>query len=203
MLRSGHVLPTIYGSRGCLPPMDQIFSISCIFAISYVGVPRELAHPSALDPGSTMELPVVHQYMPITSNDHFLDWPIITDRVRSTKGRLCFYMCLFVCSQRRYPGQVQTGGGVPQLGPDGGYPRWGMGYPPHQVRMGRVSEVGYPPPAGMGYPLTGMGGTGGGYPQVGIEYLIHRGRHASCVHAVGLSYLYGYFFTTLFSLLTP
>ena len=68
-----------------------------------------------------------------------------------------------------YPSQVQPGvpprpsqdkGRVPQLG--GG--TWGI---PYQVRTG-----GYPPP-----PRTGQH----------MEYLIRRGRYASCVHAGGLS----------------
>ena len=55
---------------------------------------------------------------------------IITDRVRSTTGRLCFDSCLSICLSTPgggggYPGQVQAEG-VLQPGP-GGYPD--RGYP--------------------------------------------------------------------------
>ena len=105
-----------------------------------------------------------------------------------------------------YPGQVQTvgggypsqvqmgGGGTPAWSGWGGYPLAGMGYPP--ARSGQ----GYPPPAGMGYPPSqvrmGWGGVPPGTDGVPppntrqqMEYLIRRGRCASCVHAGGLSCL--------------
>ena len=62
---------------------------------------------------------------------------LITDRVRSTTGRLCFDTCLSVC--------LSTGVGTPARS------RWREGYP-SQVQLG-------------GHPWWGGGGTlGGGYP---------------------------------------
>ena len=83
-----------------------------------------------------------------------------------------------------------VGGGVPHLRISvlvtGGYPISGLarggtpsqGYPPDQVWMG------YPPRAGMGYPLDLGPGTP---PQHSEEHLICGGWYASCVHAGGLS----------------
>ena len=101
---------------------------------------------------------------------------IFTDRVRSTTGRLCFDTCLSI-----HPSVhtwVGVGGGTWPGPGGGGYPKifflkdpmmlWQGTPPPHQVPMG---------------------GGGGGVPWLGHqkEYLIRRGRYASCVHAGGLS----------------
>ena len=115
--------------------------------------------------------------------------PLVTDRVRSTTGRLCFDTYLSVCPQGGgYPSQVQTGGypsqvqirGIPRPGPDGG---WGRGTPPGwggtwdevphhpwqgwgtpvQVRMG-VPKVGYPWQAWGTPPQPSQDG---GYPRWG------------------------------------
>ena len=101
------------------------------------------------------------------------NWVIITDRVRSATGRLCFDTCLSVCPQ----------GGVPQPGPAGGVPQpgrgtslAGMGYSPARSDGGGT-HGGVPTRTGMGYPPTGQQ----------MEYLIRRGRYAFCVHAGGLS----------------
>ena len=55
----------------------------------------------------------------------------ITDRVRSTRGRLCFDMCLSVCPQEGAVHRPGPRGGVPQPGPAKGVPRPGPdgGYP--------------------------------------------------------------------------
>ena len=90
---------------------------------------------------------------------------IITDRVRSTTGGYVFTgVCL-----------LTVGGGVTPPGQARGYPGqiqiWG-GYP-GQDQMGGTparSRWGTPPSTGQQ-----------------MEYLIHRSRYASCVHAGGLS----------------
>ena len=85
-----------------------------------------------------------------------------------------------------------AGGGVPW---PGGVP-WLGGYP----GQGGTLAGGYPPPGGVPW-LGGLpwpGGTlAGGVPcrggtQLGqhMEYLLHGGRYASCVHAGGLSCLF-------------
>ena len=77
---------------------------------------------------------------------------LITDRVRSTTGRLCFDTCLSVCSWG-YPSQVQLGGGTPTWSSPQGVPPT-RGYPTSgtlQPGLMGVPEVEYPP-AGMGYP---------------------------------------------------
>ena len=93
------------------------------------------------------------------------------------------------------PGQggtpARSSRGIPQPGPDGGGGTparfsWGGGYP-SQVRWGvpwpgltggysRWGTPGVTPLAGV-LPVTGQQ----------MEYLIHHGWHASCVHAGGLS----------------
>ena len=58
---------------------------------------------------------------------------IFTDRVRSTTVRYCFHRCL----------SVHTWRGVPQPGPDGGYPN--VGIPPAKVGTpGQVQMGGTP-----------------------------------------------------------
>ena len=109
---------------------------------------------------------------------------IITDRVRSTTGRLCFDTCLSGClSTPRgggYPGQVQMGGrcsparsswmggtpaggyptsGTPLLDLAGGYPTSGKP-PPHQTWPGGGTPPWVTPsppvrPGQGGYPTSG------------------------------------------------
>ena len=80
---------------------------------------------------------------------------LITDRVRSTTGRLCFDTCLSICPQQ--------GGGVPRPGPGpegGGYPgkvQMGGGGTLPRSRLG--GEVPWPGPMGLPQP-----GPMGGYP---------------------------------------
>ena len=83
----------------------------------------------------------------------------ITDRVRSTTGRLCFDTCLsvdqFVCPHLGgYPGQVQAGGGYPSQIQLGGYPT--LGIPPVSPGWG-VPHLGYPliRPGQEGTPMGG------------------------------------------------
>ena len=82
-------------------------------------------------------------------------------------------------NQPEYP--TGQGWGTPQPGKDGGVPQdglpsWpGMGYPP--ARVGVLPS----PPPGMGH-SPGIGQQ--------VEYLIHGGRYASCVHAGELSCLF-------------
>ena len=124
-----------------------------------------------------------------------LAWSVITDRVHSTTGRLCFDSCLSICLSTPgggYPSQVQAGG-VPQPAPAGGYPMPGgtltrgvphLRYPP--LDLAGVHQWGYPT---SGTPcLIWLGGTptggahlrytpcwtwpggypNGGYPTLGI-----------------------------------
>ena len=108
---------------------------------------------------------------------------LITDRIRSTTGRLCFDTCLSIClsTPGGYPSQVQPGGTPPQIPPirpAGGYPScWGVplrggtpprgyptsGYPPSPSDMAGgypcrgVPHLGYPPVRpGWGYPCQGV-----------------------------------------------
>ena len=85
-------------------------------------------------------------------NRHFYQRPIITDRLRSTMGRLCFDTCLSVCPQ-----------GVPRPGPNGGVPQPG----PARGTRGRVplAGMGYPPAfSGWGYLRWGIPWQGWGTP---------------------------------------
>ena len=103
----------------------------------------------------------------------------VTDRVRSTKEgyvltRVCPSIRLSVHIGGGYPGQVQQEG-VSHLG----YP------PPTSDLAGGTPPWVLPPPPfkpGRGVPLPP---TSGNTKQ--MEYLIRRGRYASCVHAGGLS----------------
>ena len=72
-----------------------------------------------------------------------------------------------------YPHPALDGGGVPQPGPDEG------GGTPARSRQGEYPGI--PPPLGQGWGTLGIGQQ--------MEYLIHRGRYASCVHSGGLSCL--------------
>ena len=128
---------------------------------------------------------------------------------------MCLSIHLSVCPQGGYPSQVQLGGGVPHLarwgvpgqvqmggvpwpgssrgvpqpGPVRGVPQPGGYPPPGQVQQRGVLQPGpdrgVPPnrdgvPPGMGYPPPRSTGQQ-------MEYLIRRGRYASCVHVGGLS----------------
>ena len=100
-----------------------------------------------------------------------------------------------------YPSQGDTPLWVPPVGPGhGGTPAGGV---PHLRYPLSDLAGGYPtlgtPPVGPGWGVPLLGGTpprvplpsigpgrgGGGVPD--MEYLIRRGRYASCVHAGGLS----------------
>ena len=112
--------------------------------------------------------------------------------------------------EQRGTGGTHLAVGIPQPGPVWGYPSqvWPVGYP-SQVQLGGDT------PAkcnrgclrwdtswqGWGTPQPGlMGGTRGGVPPsrgtssphtgLQMEYLIRRGRYASCVHAGGLFYFH-------------
>ena len=128
---------------------------------------------------------------------------VITDRVRSTTVRYCFHRCLSVHTSGGYPSQGGTHLGYhPPLARSGWGPQPGgthLGYPRGQVRMGGYPSQGgtcpgYPPwPAqdgGVPQPV----GARLGYPPLPavqqMEYLIRRGRYASCVHAGGLPRYY-------------
>ena len=115
----------------------------------------------------------------------------------------------FRTGQDPIPGQNRGGYPLPRLGQ--GYPPHPisrMGYPPsagrvppYQVRTGDthlsrsgwgVSRVPPTPSAGRGTPLSRTQVRMGGYPQLeqyGV-YLLRGGRHASCVHAGGLSCMF-------------
>ena len=100
---------------------------------------------------------------------------IITDRVRSTAGRLCFDTCLSVClSTPRGGTPARSRWGVPLPGLTGEYP--------HQVQAGGVPKVGHPhqtwpgsTPSG-GYPTSGpLIGPGWGVPHLGYPSPIGPG----------------------------
>ena len=116
---------------------------------------------------------------------------IITARVRSTTGRLCFVTCLSVCPQGgvSQPTQPRGGGGVKSSwGGSGPAGRGGQVQPAGGGGGGQVQ------PAGRGGQVQLGGGSasgGGGSAMIGQhrEYLLHGGQYASCVHAGGLSCL--------------
>ena len=118
-----------------------------------------------------------------------LIFQVITDRVRSTTGRLCFDTCLSVCPHGGggYPSQVQMGGGTPtrsrqgvpsqvQMGvpwpdTDGGTlarSRWGIPWPGPDggnPRWGTPWQGwGTPTRSGWGYARWGTPSAGMGYP---------------------------------------
>ena len=107
---------------------------------------------------------------------------IITARVRSTTGRLCFDTCLSVCLQGGC--QVQPAGGGVRSSQWGGVE--GVRSSRGGVRYSRRGGGGQVQPEGGG---SGPAGGGGGSAKIGQhrEYLLHGGRYASCVHAGGLS----------------
>ena len=94
---------------------------------------------------------------------------LITDRVRSTMGRLCFDTCLSICLSTPLAGGGTPAGGYPTLGKPpvhphrtwpGGYPT--SGTPPSDLVGGVPSAGGYPtsgPPPHQtwlgGYPTSG------------------------------------------------
>ena len=113
---------------------------------------------------------------------------IITDRVHSTTGRLCFDSCLSIClstPRGRYPHQVQAGGyptqvqlggystsGTPLSDLARGYPGYcppsqlSGGYPAGQVSRGLPQQGGTlstPQPGQRGLPWWGVPRRGG-YP---------------------------------------
>ena len=135
---------------------------------------------------------------------------IITARVRTYDGRLCFHRCVSVqlsgggyhvvsLGRGGTPSHVWLGG-YPISGP-GGYPISGLGeYPIPGPRGYPIPGPGVPHPRSWGVPHPRFGGTpsqvrGEGVPQVPprtdqhSEHLLRGGRYASCVHAGGLSCL--------------
>ena len=83
---------------------------------------------------------------------------VITYRVHSTTGRLCFDTCLSVCPQEEYPSQVQPGG-YPHASLDSGggcTAITGGGLPPSSL-----GRVGVPPSLDGGVSPFSLGG---GYP---------------------------------------
>ena len=91
---------------------------------------------------------------------------------------VCPHLGGTTCWRVPLAGGVPPAGGVPQRGYQGDTPCRGY---PGPVQMGGVHGV--PPQPGMGYPLPRQGVPPP--PSAGrqIEYLIRRGRYASCVHA--------------------
>ena len=120
---------------------------------------------------------------------------MISDLVRSTTGGYVFTgVCLFRWGRgvTPSPSHITSTGpmsllGVPKWLVAGPFPDpldqgWGTP-PPSQLKMGGTPWWGYPlPRPGMGYPPPPRPGIG-----QQMEYLIHRGRYASCVHAGGFS----------------
>ena len=93
---------------------------------------------------------------------------IVTDRVRSTTGRLCFDTCLSVCPHLGVPRPGPGGGGYPSQAQLEGYPP-ARGVPhlryPHQTWPGGTPAGGYSTLGsplvrpGQRVPLSGGGGT--------------------------------------------
>ena len=83
---------------------------------------------------------------------------LITDRVRSTTGRLCFDTCLSI-----HPSVCpHLGGGVPRPGPGrGGYPS--------QVQLGGTPAGGVP--GGIQPRVPPLSDLAGGYPNRGVPHL--------------------------------
>ena len=111
----------------------------------------------------------------LITNIQLMNLYFITERVRSTTGRLCIDTCLSVCLQ----GVPRSGpdGGVPQPGPDGlTLDRSRRG--PSQVQMGGEggtlarSRQGVPQPGPDACTLarSRQGGTQGGVPLAGMGY---------------------------------
>ena len=112
-------------------------------------------------------------------------------------GRLCFYRCLSVNREEGVPqGTYTPGKGThppPQPGLMGeGVPQGTYPLPP--TRSDRGGDPKVPTPHQGTYPLARSDGGRRVYPRYlpprtgqHMEYLIRRGRYASCVHGGGLS----------------
>ena len=147
------------------------------------------------------------------------DLSFITDRVRSTReGYVLTHVCPSIHPSVCWypPARSSQGQGTParsRWGGGGGSPArssWGGGVT-HLARGGTLarSRQGVPRGThqpGMGYPMAGVQPPS---PQHGVlpppstgqqmEYLIHRGRYASCVHAWGHSCINHILMVHLFS----
>ena len=111
--------------------------------------------------------------------------PLITARVQSTTGRLCFDTCLSINLS------VHRGGGQVQLPERVRSSRQGGGSGPAAGGVGVRSSQGGSGPAARG----GQVQPGGGSAKIEQhrEYLLHGGRYASCIHAGGLSCFSSFF----------